>query len=285
MPATLETINYEAILNKDAREASMLREACKPPPAGKGIFYLDLTGPSGKQILLALPKVDQGILAYFGQPVETKMNDYREGVERGFKHPGEVIETFEINYNETVDASRGLPPGLQGCKGEIASVLASGHLIATTLLAALHPSTTQAPGAGRPSDSGLKLYLQDADAARVPAQSVTAAPHTDMGLLTLLSYDVPYLELAETVKPPASSTGNGGEGGGKKEAVMGWAPVEPKGGCVVVHVGDALQAGSRGALHSPLHRVVQPESPPAGGVCMVVYFLRPEHQQGEPKAA
>ncbi|KAK8076155.1 hypothetical protein PG994_003427 [Apiospora phragmitis] len=248
MPAALKTINYEGIFNKDPLEIRELIHACQPPPVGKGIFYLDLRCPSGKQVLLDLPKIDQGILSYFGQPTETKMNDYRQGVERGFKHPGEVIETFEINRRENLEGSHDVPPGLQSCKAGLSSMIDTGHLITQNLLAALHPPSAAELAAGTgPSDTGLKLYLQDA-AAAVPAQALGRNIVTAGG-----------------------------------DHMQEWTPVEPKEGCVVVNVGDALQATSGNRAHAPLHRVVQPESPKPGGTCMVVYFLRPEQKQEEPK--
>ncbi|KAK8022455.1 hypothetical protein PG993_013222 [Apiospora rasikravindrae] len=264
MQKPIETINYEAILNKDTHEVDKLRKACRPPPIDKGIFYLDLTGPSGKQVLLDLPKIDQGILSYFGQPADTKMKDYREGVERGFKHPGEVIETFEINRIEMLEAPRDLPWGFQSCKDEIASMLDSGHHITKTLLEALDVSPDLAPGSRRPVRLGPQA---------IPPgwrHRPGSRPKRDGGAAH--RHGPPDAAVVRRALPRAPR-GEGKEGDGG----MTWATVEPMEGCVVVHVGDAFQEASGSALLAPIHRVVQPESPPPGGTPMVVYFLRPQH--------
>lgn len=82
MPAALETIDYEGIVNRDPAEIDKLLKACQAA-TGKGLFFLDLRCPAGKQVLSDLPKFGQAMLSYFSQPTETKMKDYREGVERG----------------------------------------------------------------------------------------------------------------------------------------------------------------------------------------------------------
>ncbi|CAN8095707.1 unnamed protein product [Discula destructiva] len=263
--ATLEIIDYEQIRARDPTELSKLLKACQPSPTGSGIFFLDLSGPSGRQTLTKTRSIDRAILSYFHQSKDVKMDDFRDGVERGFKHPGEIIETFEISTDEEVKGTHKLPLKLQECKSEVSSVLTTCDSITRDVLTALCPSSDLAPSGT--SDSGLKLYLQD---AHVPVWEVTAAPHTDMGLLTLMFYDVACVELAVCAD-------------GKTE--QQWALVEPVAGCVIVHVGDALQAALDGALHSPLHCVVQPEPVPSGGTCMLVYFLRPAHAGTEQQEA
>ncbi|KAK7918471.1 hypothetical protein PG985_010345 [Apiospora marii] len=256
-------------------EIDKLLKACQSP-TGKGLFFLDLKCPSGEQLLSDLPKIGQGMLSYSGQLTETKMKDYREGVERGFKRPSEDIP---LRAEASLPPP---PPALQPHQSEIASILDAGHLLTKTLLQHLHPSAAADLTSGTsPSDTGLKLCLQS---AAVPENSVTEAPHTDIGLLTFVSYDVPYLELAEKVSSSGDKTTEGEES--QKQKVMEWISVQPQEGCVLVNVGDALQAASKGALRAPLHRVVQPRGPKPEGTCMVIYFLRPEEKkQGEQKAS
>ncbi|KAK8015872.1 hypothetical protein PG991_008760 [Apiospora marii] len=210
--AALETVNYEGVVNKEPAEIDKLLKVCQSP-TGKGLFFLDLKCPSGKQLLSDLPKIGQGMLSYSGQLTETKMKDYREGVERGFKRPSEGSQTFEISHYEQKQAYHAPPPpALQPHQSEIASILDAGHLLTKTLLQHLHPSAAADLTSGTsPSDTGLKLCLQS---AAVPENSVTEAPHTDIGLLTFVSYDVPYLELAEKVSSSGDKTT---EGGGKPE--------------------------------------------------------------------
>ncbi|KAL2401282.1 hypothetical protein ABEF93_004546 [Exophiala dermatitidis] len=116
--------------------------------------------------------------------------------------------------------------------------------------------------------TGLKLCHKE------PSETDTQThgnAHTDSGLLTLLFYDQPTLQIAA----------RDGREAGK------WLTVEPRPGCAVVNVADALQKRTEGngegegdgelQLHSPLHRVVQP-----AGLCKerlsAVYFLRPEEK-------
>ncbi|KAF2715891.1 hypothetical protein K431DRAFT_236628, partial [Polychaeton citri CBS 116435] len=66
--------------------------------------------------------------------------------------------------------------------------------------------------------------------------------HNDSGLLTMLFYDQPTLQI------PGSR-------------VEEWVTVEPRAMSAAVNVADALQRRSGGRLHSLLHRVVQPAGP------------------------
>lgn len=100
-----------------------------------------------------------------------------------------------------------------------------------------------------PSDTGLQLAWARPEAHE---GKVIAPAHTDRGLLTLLYYDAPTLEV------PVAGTDE-------------WRLVKPVEGSVVAYVGDALQASSGGRLHAPVHRVVAPQ----GGTYVAAYLLRP----------
>lgn len=114
----------------------------------------------------------------------------------------------------------------------------------------------------RASDTGLKLCLTDDSVA--PGE-LTANAHTDFGLLTLIFCNAPVMEFQD----PASSVSNPDP----------WLRVKPVEGCALVHGADALRRASGGVLHSPVHRVVQPEDVGPEGTCMTVYYLRPEHEE------
>lgn len=101
----------------------------------------------------------------------------------------------------------------------------------------------------KPSESGLKLALIS-DKAQVG--ELIGAEHTDSGLITLLFYDAPTLEL------PVHGTSD-------------WQLVKPIKGCAIVNIADSLQRESGGRLFSPRHRVVQPE----GENLSALYLLRP----------
>lgn len=118
----------------------------------------------------------------------------------------------------------------------------------------------------RASDTGLKLCLTDDSVA--PGE-LTANAHTDFGLLTLIFCNAPVMELQDPASPASNTDG--------------WLLIEPVEGCALVHGADALRHASGGVLHSPLHRVVQPENVGPEGTCMTVYYLRPEHGQQKVK--
>lgn len=77
--------------------------------------------------------------------------------------------------------------------------------------------------------------------------------HADSGILTILYYDLPSLEILEPTT---------------KE----WEVVQPRPGLQAVYIGQHFQASSNGRFKAALHRVVQPEY----GAALVVYLLHPQ---------
>lgn len=99
--------------------------------------------------------------------------------------------------------------------------------------------------------TGTKLCYRDASHTD---QQTASKAHTDSGLITLLFYDQPTLQIA-----------------GK--TAEEWTTVMPQTGCVVVNVADSLSERTARQVHSPLHRVVQPAGPCKERLS-AVYFLR-----------
>jgi len=103
-----------------------------------------------------------------------------------------------------------------------------------------------------PSPSGLKFISAPTSEMRSAAPDTT---HTDGGILTLLWCP----QLSSQILDPQT-----------KE----WRWVEPREGCTLVNVADALQSETGGVLHSCVHRVSQP----GDGVeerHFISYYLRP----------
>ena len=109
------------------------------------------------------------------------------------------------------------------------------------------PELTATPG-----DSGLKFISAATNTRREDHPDTT---HTDGGLLTLLWCP----QLSSQIQDPKT-----------KE----WLWVEPKEGCAIVNVADALQQHTDDRLHSCVHRILQP----GDGVeerHFLSYYLRP----------
>lgn len=205
-----------------------------------------------------------------------------------FKQPDSFEDTFEIAWDE-LKACRPLvvAPGLDQCAPEISAMSSTCDAITRDVLAALAsrlgPGLNEGSGATmtttttvsppqRASDTGLKLCLTDDSVA---PWELTAGAHTDFGLLTLLFCDAPVIELRDPAAAAAAAAAHAADHADANR----WLLVEPVEGCALVHVADTLQRASGGVLHSPLHRVVQPDGVGPEGTCMTVYYLRPEHEQ------
>ena len=117
----------------------------------------------------------------------------------------------------------------------------------------LEPPHVRTATEDMPTDIGLQLAWARPEAYE---GKVIAPAHTDRGLLTLLYYDVPTLEV------PVPGTDE-------------WRLVTPVEGAVVGYIGKTLEIISDGHLHAPVHRVVAPQ----GGTYVAAYLLRPASKQ------
>ncbi|KAI1455139.1 hypothetical protein F4805DRAFT_290597 [Annulohypoxylon moriforme] len=258
-PAQLQIVDYERIRQRDPAELVKLLQACRPPAnGGRGVFYLDLRGPTAHQTLINLNATYDGTLQYFQQPHNKKMEDLCQSDERGYK-PGESFETLEINHDEYVFGTRKLPAVLKPFEADMGGLISSCDTIVRDLMSVLlvDPSSRGENPANKPNDTGLKICLQ---AAHFAPWEVTGHAHTDMGVLSLLFYNAATMEL-----PALPSTDASAEN---------WELIEPVDGCVVVNVADTLQRMSGGEFHSPVHRVVQPDNVPETGTPIIIYYLR-----------
>ena len=102
------------------------------------------------------------------------------------------------------------------------------------------------------SASGLKLESVPTEAE---LKDVPFSEHTDMGTLTVLLCGQYTTEIC-------------------MPGTQQWRFVEPREGCAIVNVGDALQKMTGGGLRSSVHRVGQPVSGKSERIC-ILYYLRP----------
>ncbi|KAH6709523.1 hypothetical protein BKA61DRAFT_678408 [Leptodontidium sp. MPI-SDFR-AT-0119] len=249
--AHLEVINYEKIKNKEPAEIQRLAHASKPK-GGRGLFFLDLRGPIAGRTLADAQSLYQSAAKFFDASTDKKQRFYKDGFDDGFSAHGDV-EVFEIARDELVNGSLKLPVDLQLVEDRIRDFLSIidtisrdiYHVIGSSIDPPIHLTTTS----DLPSDTGLQLAWARPEAHE---GKVIAPAHTDRGLLTLLYYDVPTLEV------PVDGTDE-------------WRLVKPSEGSVVGYVGDALQRSSEGRLLAPVHRVVAPQ----GRTYVAAYLLRP----------
>ena len=164
-----------------------------------------------------------------------------------------LIVNIQLSREEEVDGTLKIPKDLQPVTEKLKNVSSFSDTAMRDLVSIL--STTLSPpvptGAinnpSKPGKSNLTLGL-----ASAPAGTDLIPSHADSGIITILYYDTPTLEILEPV-------------------TQEWEVVQPVEGLHVVYVGQALQALSNGRLVAALHRVKQPKDSTA----MVVYLLHP----------
>ncbi|KAL2126945.1 hypothetical protein VTI74DRAFT_11582 [Chaetomium olivicolor] len=249
--APLATIDMEKLLHGDIQTAKDLLHAAESP----GFFYADLRGPSCKDMLPDIEVLFALSHSYFEQSQNAKDPHFRDGIDRGYK-PGKGHESFEFATTELQEKALIFPGMLRAHEAVLARFMEQSDKVTKTLLRSLLVSIgkpeLEATMIANPGDSGLKFISAPTSARRQDTPDTT---HTDSGILTLLWCP----QLSSQIQDPHT-----------KE----WAWVEPKEGCAIVNVADALQELTGGRLHSCVHRVLQP----GDGVeerHFLSYYLRP----------
>ncbi|KAI9667880.1 MAG: hypothetical protein M1821_000699 [Bathelium mastoideum] len=245
--ASLATVSYEAIANRDAGEIQKLVQASQTV----GMFFLDLRGPRTKAVFEDMPILFKTGNKFFNLPPnsEEKTQSLREGMERGY-HATKALEYYEIARDEFQLGKWVFPATLEPQKERITRTIRAFNDAAQTILAELCaavnidiPELSDDPTV--PSDTGFKLMfkppIHDVGKVIVPW-------HTDFGLLTLLWYDEVTTQLPDSDEKGAQT----------EEA---WQTVPVVEGSILVNVADELAARSGGRLHSTVHRVVAPPGP------------------------
>jgi len=263
----LETIDYERLATKDPAEVEKLLGASQMP----GFFHLDLQNESGKQILAGLQEVYGVTGKYYDAPPEGRAKEYKPG-ERGgdfeVSPPQRQCSQFDVSLktsqilrDQMVHGKLALPNPLDEHSKLLERFLDLCHSVNKTMLARLSDAL-KLDGASRfenthrddkPSETALNLISAPAKNKRADQPDTT---HTDGGSLTILFCE----EWGNMIEHPETKA---------------WGFVEPKPGCALINVADALQALSGNKLHSCRHAVTQP----VDGFLRryyVVYYLRPE---------
>ncbi|KAH8698158.1 oxidoreductase [Phaeosphaeriaceae sp. PMI808] len=257
--ATLETIKYEALVQKDPLEIQKLVNASK----NLGMFYLDLRGPSTELIFEDMPTIFKTANNFFSLPQNSneKMESLCEGMERGY-HAGKGFEYYEIAQNEFQLGKWTLPATFEPEQDRLARIIQIfSHSVQTILWELCAAADIKIPELSDdpvvPSDTALKIVYKPPihDAGKV-----IHPWHTDFGLITLLWYD------EETTQIPTNH-----EKGPPTEDCETIPVID---GCVLINVADHLASKSRGIFHSTTHRVVAPPGPKRTRNGMI-YLLRP----------
>ncbi|CAG7972405.1 unnamed protein product [Penicillium salamii] len=251
--ADLEVINFEKIAAKDPVEMAKLLKAAE----STGFFFFSFNNELSETMSNYLQTCYQNSEGYFTKPLDEKMKDFREDVDRGYKHrPG--VESYEIARDE--QNSIALPTPFAAHAGTTNDFIDICDTIVRACLRSLSDSLglggsshleNSHPPEG-PSDSGLKFVSSPTLAYTADVPDST---HTDSGSVTLLWCEkwASQLQTKET-----------------KE----WLWIEPKRDCVLINLANYLQNQTGDRLHSPVHRLMQPSD----GVedrHFVSYFLRP----------
>lgn len=158
-----------------------------------------------------------------------------------------------MSREEELNGKLELPGELQPVATQLANIsnftdTALRDMYRTLCKSASPPISTvaaESPKAPNYTNLTLGFSLEEPGAFLIPE-------HADSGLITLLYYDLPSLEILEPV------TGD-------------WEIVQPRPGLQVCYIGKHFSDTSSGRFKAAAHRVVNPET----GWALVVYLLHP----------
>ncbi|KAJ5655089.1 2og-fe oxygenase family protein [Penicillium lividum] len=250
----LEIINYELLKNRDFEEIQKLLQVSRD----YGLFFLDLRGPFSARALSELEGIYEAQLNFFETLQESAKLEFSKGNSPGgYKQWGDV-ESFDIPRDEELKGTCELPDFLKSVESKLSSISSWSDYVTrdifTALATSLNPPAPLTAGEN-PDEPGASLFQLGYSAAS-PGK-LLVPPHSDSGLVTLLFYEEPSLEVLIT------------------ENLERWALVEPIEGHHLVYIGDTLQKISENRLRAPLHRVTQTRK----GAHLAVYLLHPRIDQ------
>ncbi|KAH7128965.1 hypothetical protein EDB81DRAFT_888740 [Dactylonectria macrodidyma] len=249
----LEVMNYERLKSRHPEEIKKLVQASQ----GGGVFFLDLRGPAANDALSDLQHIYTAQLQFFQKASEDdkKASSAEEG-QGGYQKHGDV-ELFNIPRVQELQGSYTLPIALDAVAPKLSSVSSFCDPVTrelfTLLVTSLDPPSPTTAG-DNPEQPGASLFQLGYSVA--PAGELLVPSHTGDGLVTLLFYREPSLEVP--------LEGNSED----------WGIVEPIEGHHLVYIAKALQKISGDRLRAPLHRVVEPRE----GAYLSVYLLHPSPQ-------
>ncbi|KAF2122492.1 hypothetical protein BDV96DRAFT_626406 [Lophiotrema nucula] len=248
------------------RESEQLLVACQK----YGFFYLDLSSDSKLcgywEDMLDTSK------QYFGQNLEAKMQDSREGFTTGYEpigtevgpNPGTVdgYEILKISRRECLQGHTELSTSVQTHSTLFFDFMREAHGVLMLILTRLSNKmglddsssfeTYHAePGLSQTNMALLRYPEMDS----LNCSHVGHNKHTDLGSLTLLLCQQWGLQIL----PPEAKT---------------WEFVEPRAKHAVINVGDTLHFLSKGQLASVVHRVIPFHQEEGKDRYSIAYFLR-----------
>ncbi|OIW29213.1 para-aminobenzoate synthase [Coniochaeta ligniaria NRRL 30616] len=224
----LEVISYERLKARHSDEVNKMIHALST----KGMFFLDMQGPSSEQFLADLPPVLEHQRRFFERPNEIKNKFYT--FDSG-------VEKIHLGREEHVTGMLDLPQDLHPVADKVAStstfIDALLRELGTILCTSMDPPVPAV--LDQPDKPGLSnLYLAISKAKRGTFIMTT---HTDDGFLTLTFYNEPFNEVLD-------------------RETNEWKRVDVNRHMPIVNVGDQLQKNSGDKLYSPIHRCYQDEN-------------------------
>ncbi|KAF5566450.1 2og-fe oxygenase family [Fusarium phyllophilum] len=244
----LEVIDFELIKKRDPEEIRRVVEISSTT----GIFFLDLRGPSSKETLANLKTIYKAEDDFFNRPLGEKFIYHEGGTNRGYNHRGSV-DVFQISREAELTGELRLSDELEAVRSEIEQVTSFSDAALRDLYQALSlgldPPAPIAQGEDPQKPGRSELTLARGSA---PPKDVIVPEHRDEGLLSILYYEAPHLEIQNATK-------------------NGWVLVQPYEGLHPVYVAETLHRSSGGRLNAALHRVVQAEY----NAAVASYLLHP----------
>ncbi|TID19644.1 hypothetical protein E2P81_ATG06811 [Venturia nashicola] len=273
----VKVINYERILSRHKAELLNLAKACSPPPNGLGFFFLDLNCPSVSYAVEDLVELNDSTRDYFLEAGNVKLKD---GVS---KHTGKqrysrsTIEALELPTKELAKSniSQALPEALQPAAHSISRLLAILEHVAQDIFACLcltidptgklkNVSTVR--GENLDHESVLRLCFEEPTNRKTfkkdqlqAGDNIGGAEHT-MGILRIMQYDEARFRWLLNRVAGAET----------------WSsPLPAVEGCLLVNIGDGMQALTGGRYHAPEYMYIKVNDDEEG-VCSFEYILRQE---------
>ncbi|KAK0384856.1 hypothetical protein NLU13_7334 [Sarocladium strictum] len=266
--ASLKTIKFSALENKDVKEVDKLIEASR----SEGFYYLDFEDSSAASLPLKKRELLKVMKRYFDQPREVKQEDATGRPTRGYvakgtftgnniEQPNESFEHLAISTYELQSDLKGtLPRVFQEAGGLVGDYITTCQQVVTALLSC-YTSALSLSGASELEQHHVHKNASETILALLsyPGQ-LTHQKHTDLGSLTILFSDQWGLQAV------APSSGE-------------WEWIEPREDDAVINVGDALRFLSGKRLYSCVHRVVRGgRAKEEGHRYSIAYLLRPNDE-------
>ncbi|KAH8175722.1 2OG-Fe(II) oxygenase superfamily protein [Sarocladium implicatum] len=266
--ASLKTIKYSALENKDPQELENLMIASRD----EGFFYLDFKDSSASSLPDKKRELLKVMKQYFDQPRQVKQEDSTGTPTRGYvakgtftadnvEQPDESFEHLAISTYELQATLKGTLPRLYQEAGSLVHDYITTCQRVVTALLSCYNTALALEGASELEQHHVHTKASESILALLsyPGQ-LTHQKHTDLGSLTILFSDQWDLQ----VVAPAS-----GE----------WEWIEPREEDAVINVGDALRFLSGKRLYSCVHRVIRDgRAREEGHRYSIAYLLRPNDE-------